>query len=96
MTYRGGVGRAGEGRPPASMQIGSCGPQLRTCGRRKSDYLALENPGVYFSDHRDDLVILDEVQSAPELFQRLRGVIEQGRRDGKARTDTGSMNSQRQ
>lgn len=62
-------------------------------GRRKSVYLDLENPddrarldnpALYFSDHQDELVILDEVQRAPELFQRLRGVIDQGRRDGKA------------
>jgi predicted AAA+ superfamily ATPase len=30
------------------------------------------------------LVILDEVHRAPELFQRLRGIIDQGRRRGKA------------
>ena len=65
-------------------------------GGRQAVYLSLENPKVSFSDHRDDLLILDEVQRAPELFQRLRSVIEQGRRDGKARNKTGWMNSQRQ
>ena len=28
------------------------------------------------------MVILDEVQRAPELFQNLRGLIDQGRRKG--------------
>ncbi len=38
---------------------------------------------LYFADHEDALVILDEVHRAPELFQRLRGVIDKGRRRGK-------------
>ncbi len=33
--------------------------------------------------HEDDLVILDEVHRAPELFQQLRGLIDRGRRRGK-------------
>jgi predicted AAA+ superfamily ATPase len=59
---------------------------------RKSIYLDLESPldrekltdaSFYLSEHGDDLVILDEVQRAPELFATLRGLIDQGRRRGK-------------
>jgi predicted AAA+ superfamily ATPase len=59
---------------------------------RKSVYLDLESPldrekladaTFYLSGHEDDLVILDEVQRAPELFATLRGLIDQGRRRGK-------------
>ena len=56
---------------------------------RPSVYLDLENPAdrekladaaLYLSGHEDRLVILDEIQRAPELFQTLRGLIDEGRR----------------
>src|SRR5688572_23929983 len=59
---------------------------------RASVYLDLENPvdrqkltdaTHYLSAHEDKLVILDEVQRMPELFQVLRGLVDQGRRHGK-------------
>jgi len=59
---------------------------------RKSVYLDLESetdrarlaePELYFDDHVDDLVILDEVQRMPGLFETLRGVIDRGRREGR-------------
>jgi predicted AAA+ superfamily ATPase len=36
------------------------------------------------SHHADKLVILDEVQQMPALFQVLRGLIDQGRRQGQS------------
>ncbi|MEZ5402058.1 MAG: ATP-binding protein [Bryobacteraceae bacterium] len=59
---------------------------------RPSVYLDLESPPdrdkladptFYLSAHLDRLVILDEVQRMPELFQVLRGLIDQGRRRGR-------------
>ena len=56
---------------------------------RASVYLDLENPAdreklsdaaLYLSGHDDKLVILDEVQRVPKLFQTLRGLIDEGRR----------------
>src|SRR5712692_1058205 len=44
----------------------------------------LSNPARYLADHESELVILDEVHRVPELFQRLRGIIDRGRRRGKA------------
>lgn len=59
----------------------------------KARYLDLENPSDrqllgdadgYFSAYADHLIILDEVQRTPEIFQVLRGQIDQRRRmDGK-------------
>ncbi len=60
----------------------------RLCG---SVYLDLESPSdrqkltdaeAYLLQHTDKLVVLDEVQQMPELFQVLRGLIDQGRRQG--------------
>ena len=56
---------------------------------RPNVYLDLENAAdrekladaaLYLSGHEDKLVILDEVQRMPELFQTLRGLIDRGRR----------------
>jgi hypothetical protein len=45
-----------------------------------ADRKKLADPALYLSSHEDKLVILDEVQRMPELFQTLRGLIDQGRR----------------
>ncbi len=49
-----------------------------------SDRLKLTDPEAYLSQHEDKLVILDEVQQMPALFQPLRSLIDQGRRKGLA------------
>ncbi len=61
----------------------------RIAEERPSVYLDLEDAAdrekladaaLYLSGHEDKLVILDEVQRMPELFQTLRGLIDKGRR----------------
>ena len=47
------------------------------------DYAKLENPEIYFKDHEDDCVILDEIQTMPELFPILRGVTDRHRVPGR-------------
>ena len=51
------------------------------------DLLKLSDPSSFLSSHADKLVILDEIQRAPDLFPVLRGLIdknrEQGRRSGQ-------------
>ena len=53
---------------------------------KQSVYLDLENPGdlaklddplAFFSLHNDDLICLDEIQRAPELFATLRSIIDE-------------------
>jgi len=59
---------------------------------KQSVYLDLENPGdlaklddplAFFSLHNNDLVCLDEIQRAPELFTTLRSIIDTRRRNGQ-------------
>jgi len=50
---------------------------------RPSDLKKLSDPEVYFEANAGRLVILDEVQRAPELFAVLRGVIDRGRDAGR-------------
>jgi predicted AAA+ superfamily ATPase len=51
------------------------------------DLLKLSDPAAFLRAHNDKLVILDEIQRAPDLFPVLRGLIdknrEQGRRSGQ-------------
>jgi uncharacterized protein len=46
------------------------------------DRAKLSVPDQFLEQHEHELVILDEVQRAPELFQILRGLIDSGRRRG--------------
>ncbi len=50
-----------------------------------SDRAKLIEPALYLSQFEDRLVILDEIHRVPELFQSLRGIIDEGRRKGKGK-----------
>ena len=73
-------------------QSGKTTLALEVAAGRAATYLDLESeadrarlaePELYFADHVDELVILDEIQRAPGLFEALRGTIDRGRREGK-------------
>jgi predicted AAA+ superfamily ATPase len=73
-------------------QVGKTTLSLEIAEERNAVYLDLESsadrarlaePELYFADHADELVILDEIQRTPGIFEVLRGVIDQGRREGK-------------
>jgi uncharacterized protein len=49
----------------------------------EADRARLAEPELYFADHAEELVILDEIHRAPGIFEVLRGTIDQGRREGK-------------
>ena len=50
----------------------------------ENDRAKLSDPNNYLADHEDQLVIMDEVHRVPQIFQQLRGIIDKGRRRGKA------------
>lgn len=73
-------------------QVGKTTLALEVAERRDATYLDLESeadrarlaePQLYLADHADELVILDEIQRAPGIFEALRGTIDQGRREGR-------------
>src|SRR6476646_2444625 len=73
-------------------QVGKTTLALEISERRPATYLDLESeidrarlvePELYFADHADELLVLDEIQRLPGLFEVLRGVIDQGRREGR-------------
>ena len=49
----------------------------------EADRARLSEPELYFADHADQLVILDEIHRAPGIFEALRGTIDRGRREGR-------------
>jgi predicted AAA+ superfamily ATPase len=49
---------------------------------RPSDARKLDDADAFLRDHLGHLVVLDEVHRAPGLFDVLRGVIDEGRRQG--------------
>lgn len=72
-------------------QVGKTTLALDIAERHPSIYLDLESdadraklaePELYLGAHEDKLIILDEVQRLPGLFQILRGLIDRGRRKG--------------
>lgn len=74
-------------------QVGKTTLALEIAEERPATYLDLESeadrarlaePELYFADHADELLVLDEIQRLPGLFEVLRGVIDRGRREGKA------------
>lgn len=51
---------------------------------RQSDWNKLrENPRFFLSQYKDRCVVIDEVQTYPELFKELRGLIDEDRRPGR-------------
>jgi predicted AAA+ superfamily ATPase len=73
-------------------QVGKTTLALAVADGRDAVYLDLESeadrarlaePQLYFADHTDELVILDEIHRAPGIFEALRGTIDAGRREGK-------------
>ena len=46
------------------------------------DLQKLDDPGYYFDQHHNKLIVIDEVQRKPELFQVLRSQIDKNRRAG--------------
>ncbi len=49
----------------------------------EADRAKLAEPELYFADHTAELVVLDEIQRAPGIFEALRGTIDRDRRDGE-------------
>ena len=50
---------------------------------RNQDRQILQQPDLYFPSHRDQLVVIDEVQFSPQIFSALRPEIDQYRKSGR-------------
>jgi predicted AAA+ superfamily ATPase len=71
------------GKTTLAHEIGDSRPSIYLDLESSADRAKLSDPETYLAAHEDELVILDEVHRAPELFQQLRGLIDRGRRRGR-------------
>lgn len=70
------------GKTTLAEQIAQEQPSIYLDLEAVADREKLADAALYLSSHEDKLVILDEVQRMPDLFQALRGLIDKGRRRG--------------
>jgi predicted AAA+ superfamily ATPase len=73
------------GKTTLALELASSRPAIYLDLESESDRAKLSEPEHYLPQHEDKLVIFDEVQRSPQLFQSLRGLIDAGRRRGRGR-----------
>lgn len=73
------------GKTTLALEIARTRPALYLDLESDADRAKLTEPELYLSQHEDELVILDEIQRAPQLFRSLRGLIDAGRRRGRGK-----------
>jgi predicted AAA+ superfamily ATPase len=71
------------GKTTLALEIARDRPSIYLDLESPADRAKIEDPELYFAGHTNELIILDEIQRVPELFQVLRGVIDRGRREGR-------------
>jgi len=79
------IGPRQVGKTTLSLEIGKQKDSLYLDLEDRDDRARLENPKLFFERFEDRLIILDEIHRMPELFETLRGVIDQGRRSNKGK-----------
>ena len=73
------------GKTTLALEIADTRPSIYLDLESGADRAKLTEPELYLEPHADKLVILDEIQRTPQLFQSLRGLIDRGRRSGKGK-----------
>jgi len=77
------IGPRQVGKTTLAFAIADTTPSLYLDLESREDREKLVSPAHFLSAYADRLVILDEIHRAPELFQTLRGLIDEGRRAGR-------------
>jgi hypothetical protein len=73
------------GKTTLALEVARAQPSVYLDLESEADRAKLSEPELYLSQHEDKLVILDEIQRAPQLFRSLRGLIDAGRRRGRGK-----------
>jgi uncharacterized protein len=71
------------GKTTLALDLAERGPSTYLDLESEADRARLSEPELYLADHEDELLVLDEIQRQPGLFEALRGAIDRGRRAGK-------------
>jgi predicted AAA+ superfamily ATPase len=78
------LGPRQSGKTTLALEIARSRPAIYLDLESPSDRAKLADPEYFFRMHSGELVILDEVQRLPGLFEVLRGEVDRGRRAGRA------------
>lgn len=73
------------GKTTLARELARTRPSVYLDLESEADRAKLGEPELYLPQHEYKLVILDEIQRAPQLFQSLRGIIDAGRQQGQGR-----------
>ncbi len=73
------------GKTTLALELARTLPAVYLDLESEADRAKLSEPELYLPQHADKLVILDEIQRTPQLFQSLRGLIDAGRRQGRGK-----------
>src|SRR5690606_24639961 len=71
------------GKTTLSKVIAQGIPSLYLDLESPEDLAKLKDPAEFLRENSDKLIILDEIQRAPDLFMVLRGVIDHNRQQGR-------------
>ena len=77
------IGPRQVGKTTLAQEIGGERGALYLDLEDRDDREKLSDAKLFLTQFEDQLVVLDEIHRAPELFQTLRGIIDEGRRKGK-------------
>src|ERR1035438_7622060 len=79
------IGPRQVGKTTLALQIAATRPgALYLDLEARGDRDKLTDPVLFLRQYETSLVVLDEIHRVPELFNSLRGIIDQGRRTGHA------------
>ncbi|MFM7318511.1 MAG: ATP-binding protein [Isosphaeraceae bacterium] len=87
LTRQAAVGLLGPrqvGKTTLAFEVSQQFPSIYLDLEKPSDRAKLTDPELYHQAHSDKLVILDEIHQMPEIYKVLRGLIDEGRRTGRA------------
>lgn len=77
------IGPRQVGKTTLAHAIAHSRPSLYLDLEAMADREKLADPALYLRQYAGQLVVLDEIHRVPELFQTLRGLIDEGRRNGQ-------------
>ncbi len=77
------IGPRQVGKTTLAFAVAEATPSLYLDLESGEDRRKLESPALFLDAYADRLVILDEIHRQPEIFQTLRGLIDDGRRQGR-------------
>lgn len=76
------IGPRQVGKTTLAKLVGQTIPSLYLDLESLADRSKLSDPKLFLEKHKNKLVILDEIHKMPEIFQELRGIIDEGRQTG--------------